>query len=130
MEFFFVFLLAYAPPAAAFFSPRTPLLGPSQTALAPAFHLQKLQTPQYTVVPGITLTPSASAVCLAMAKRDASRSGTKTDRLNRLAELDEDRVETDKGFVIKAAGGFVGLIVLLLVVAFASGAMDPLLMSM
>jgi hypothetical protein len=62
-----------------------------------------------------------------MAQRDKSRSGTKRERLNRLAELEESRVETDKSFVGLAAGGFVGLLVLLLVVAFASGVMDPIM---
>jgi hypothetical protein len=62
-----------------------------------------------------------------MAQRDKSRSGTKRERLNRLAELEESRVETDKSLVGLAAGGFVGLLVLLLVVAFASGIMDPIM---
>ena len=50
---------------------------------------------------------------------DKSRSGTKRDRLDRLAELEESRIDTDKGFVVQAAGAFVGLIVILLVVGFA-----------
>lgn len=57
--------------------------------------------------------------------KDKSRSGTKRDRLNKLAELEDSRVETDKSFVGLAAGGFVGLILLLLAVAFASGVLDP-----
>lgn len=57
-------------------------------------------------------------------KRDVSRSGTKRERLNKLAELEEERVETDKSFVLGAAGGFVGLILLLLVVASATGVLD------
>ena len=57
-------------------------------------------------------------------KRDASRSGTKRERLDKLAELEESRVETDKGFVLKAAGGFVGLIIVLLIVALTSGVLD------
>lgn len=59
--------------------------------------------------------------------RDKSRSGTKRERLDRLAELEDSRVETDKSFVGLAAGGFVGLLLLLLVVAFASGVMDPIM---
>lgn len=62
---------------------------------------------------------------LFMAPRDKSRSGTKRDRLDKLAELEDSRVETDKSFVGLAAGGFVGLILLLLAVAFASGVLDP-----
>lgn len=57
--------------------------------------------------------------------KDKSRSGTKRDRLNKLAELEDSRVETDKSFVGLAAGGFVGLIVLLIGVAFATGLLDP-----
>ena len=60
-----------------------------------------------------------SAVIL-MAQRDASRSGTKRERLDRLADLEEERIETDKGFVVKAAGAFVGLLVLLLAVALST----------
>lgn len=67
--------------------------------------------------------PSFSPTAL-FEKRDASRSGTKTDRLNKLAELEDQRVETDKGFVLKAAGGFVGIIVVLLIAAAASGVLD------
>lgn len=121
MDFFLVFLLAFASPAAGFLLPRSPLLGPSQRALVPVPHLQKLQTPRQTAVPGSGPTPLASPVSLAMAKRDASRSGTRRERLDKLAALEEERVETDTGFVLKAAGAFVGLIVLLLVGAFASG---------
>jgi len=54
-------------------------------------------------------------------QQGVSSSGYRQDRLNKLAELESERVETDKGFVLKAAGGFVGLIVILLVAAFASG---------
>lgn len=50
-----------------------------------------------------------------------SSSGYKTDRLNRLADLEESRKETDKGLVLTAAGGFVGLILVLLIAAYASG---------
>jgi len=60
-------------------------------------------------------------------KFDASKSGTKRERLDKLAALEEERIETDKGFVVKAAGGFVGLCVVLLIGAFASGVFDDLL---
>lgn len=69
-------------------------------------------------------TSSITAIWMA---KDKSRSGTKRDRLDKLAELEDSRVETDKGFVGAAAGGFVGLLLLLLVVAFASGVMDPVM---
>lgn len=68
-----------------------------------------------------------STTFLLMAPRDKSRSGTKRDRLDRLAELEDSRVETDKSVVGLAAGGFVGLLLLLLVIAFASGVMDPIM---
>ena len=53
-------------------------------------------------------------------KGNVSKSGNKRDRLNRLADLEEERIETDKGFVVKAAGAFVGLLVILLAVAFST----------
>ena len=59
-------------------------------------------------------------------RRDASRSGTKRERLDRLAELEETRIETDKSVVLKGAGAFVGLIILLLIVAGATGVLDPI----
>ena len=59
-------------------------------------------------------------------RRDASRSGTKRERLDRLAELEESRIETDKSVVLKGAGAFVGLIILLLIVAGATGVLDPI----
>eukprot|EP00565_Helicotheca_tamesis_P002374 CAMPEP_0185740846 /NCGR_PEP_ID=MMETSP1171-20130828/38641_1 /TAXON_ID=374046 /ORGANISM="Helicotheca tamensis, Strain CCMP826" /LENGTH=113 /DNA_ID=CAMNT_0028412775 /DNA_START=125 /DNA_END=466 /DNA_ORIENTATION=+ len=57
-------------------------------------------------------------------KRDVSRAGTKRERLDKLAELEDSRVETDKSFVLKAAGGFVAFIVVILVVALTSGVLD------
>jgi hypothetical protein len=69
-------------------------------------------------------TPSVASKTM-LSVKDKSRSGTKRDRLNKLADLEESRVETDKGFVSLAAGGFVGLILLLLGVAFVSGVLDP-----
>jgi hypothetical protein len=62
-------------------------------------------------------------------RRDVSKSGNKRDRLNKLAELQEETVETDKGFVVKAAGAFVGLIVILVGVAASSGVFDQLLIN-
>uniref|UniRef100_A0A7S2R249 Uncharacterized protein n=1 Tax=Eucampia antarctica TaxID=49252 RepID=A0A7S2R249_9STRA len=58
------------------------------------------------------------------AKRDASRSGTKRDRLDKLAELEDSRIETDSNLVVKGGLAFVGLIVVLLGAAFASGVLD------
>lgn len=75
----------------------------------------------------LALHREQSTTTLLAQQRDKSRSGTKRERLDRLAELEESRVETDKGFVGVAAGGFVGIILLLLVVAFASGVLDPVM---
>lgn len=57
--------------------------------------------------------------------KDMSKSGNRRGRLNKLAELEEDMVETDKSFILKATGGFVALLLVLLVAAFASGVIDP-----
>jgi hypothetical protein len=62
-------------------------------------------------------------------KGGASKSGNKRDRLNKLAELQENEVVSDKGFVLKAAGAFVGLIVILVGVGAASGVFDQLLIN-
>ncbi len=56
------------------------------------------------------------------------RSGNKRERLEKLAALEEEKLETDKGFVVKAAGGFVGLMVVLLVAGLAGGVFDELLL--
>ena len=57
-------------------------------------------------------------------KKRVGSSGYKQDRLNKLAEMESSRVETDKSFVLKAAGGFAGFIVIVIVAAFASGVLD------
>merc|ERR1711957_76535 len=44
--------------------------------------------------------------------RDISRSGTKRERLDKLAAMEDSRIETDKGVVVKAAGAFGILLVL------------------
>mmetsp|Transcript_25078 Transcript_25078/g.35107 ORF Transcript_25078/g.35107 Transcript_25078/m.35107 type:complete len:108 (+) Transcript_25078:87-410(+) len=86
---------------------------------------QAFVTPMLHRAPVLANTAAASPTVL-FEKRDVSRSGTRRERLDKLAELDEQRVETDKGFVVKAAGGFVGLIALLFVVAFSTGVLDGL----
>eukprot|EP00547_Thalassionema_nitzschioides_P001947 CAMPEP_0194202886 /NCGR_PEP_ID=MMETSP0156-20130528/2810_1 /TAXON_ID=33649 /ORGANISM="Thalassionema nitzschioides, Strain L26-B" /LENGTH=93 /DNA_ID=CAMNT_0038928503 /DNA_START=160 /DNA_END=441 /DNA_ORIENTATION=- len=58
-----------------------------------------------------------------------SKAGSRRGRLDKLAELEEDIVETDKSFVIQAVGGFVGLLFLILIIGFASGAFDQLIMN-
>jgi len=75
-------------------------------------------------------TPSTIATTqLFEQKFDASKSGTKRERLDRLAELEEDMIETDKSTVLKGLGAFVALIVLLLIGAAASGVLDPVMNS-
>jgi hypothetical protein len=59
---------------------------------------------------------TTTTLFMANEQRDVSRSGTRKERLNRLAELEKDRVDTDKGFVVKAAGGFVGLLLILVLI--------------
>ena len=51
-------------------------------------------------------------------QNDSSRSGFRRERLDKLAELEDSRVETDKGFVVYAAGAFAVLILLGVVAAF------------
>ena len=81
---------------------------------------------------GVPITTSApnhrTSTLLFLAKRDSSRAGTKRGRLDKLAERQEELIETDKGLVLKAAGGFVGLIVVLLIAATAGGVFDELLL--
>lgn len=74
-------------------------------------------------------TPVTGIQTLLMAQRDSSRSGTKRERLNKLADLEDERVETDKGAVLKAAGGFVGLCIILLIAAFFGGVFDGLIVN-
>jgi hypothetical protein len=64
-----------------------------------------------------------------MAKNDASKSGSKRERLNKLADLEDSRIETDKSAVLKAAGGFVGLCVILLTAAYFGGVFDDLIVN-
>jgi hypothetical protein len=63
-----------------------------------------------------------SSSSLFMANKDPSRSGTKKDRMNRLAEMEDlGSANDDKGVFIKAAGGFVALIVIAIAAAASSG---------
>jgi hypothetical protein len=66
-------------------------------------------------------SPSSLLTVLHMNK-DPSRSGTKKDRMNRLAEMEElGSANDDKGVFIKAAGGFVAFIVIAIAAAASSG---------
>ena len=89
------------------------------SGFAPPTSLQRIAT-------NPTLSAPREETTKLFERRDASRSGTKRERLDRLAELEESRIETDKSVVLKGAGAFVGLIVLLLIVAGATGVLDPI----
>jgi hypothetical protein len=54
-------------------------------------------------------------------RKGVGSSGYRRERLEKLAELEDSRVETDKGFVLQAAGGFVAFIIVILAAAFFSG---------
>ena len=71
----------------------------------------------------IRMNRPSSSSCL-LAKKDVSRSGTKRDRLDRLAELEDERVTTDSSLVLKGGAAFLGIIVLGVIVAFSSGVLD------
>eukprot|EP00550_Attheya_septentrionalis_P001332 CAMPEP_0198289434 /NCGR_PEP_ID=MMETSP1449-20131203/7610_1 /TAXON_ID=420275 /ORGANISM="Attheya septentrionalis, Strain CCMP2084" /LENGTH=117 /DNA_ID=CAMNT_0043987751 /DNA_START=115 /DNA_END=468 /DNA_ORIENTATION=+ len=92
-------------------------------------HLQRGVVATRFGVPS-TIHPSQSAASSALfAKKDASRSGNKRERLDKLAALEEEMVETDKSFVLQAAGGFVAILVVLGVIAASSGVLDPVINS-
>lgn len=90
------------------------------SASTAAFHLVTPQVRSSSAIPTATTWRAAHSTAL-YSKTDPSRSGARQERLNRLAELEEDRVETDKSFVLKAAGGFVAAIVLAIALAAVSG---------
>ena len=76
-----------------------------------------------TPVPTQTTRSITSSLTI-LAAEDPSRSGTKRDRLDRLAELEDERLETDKSFVVQAAGIFVVLLLALLAAAASSGLLE------
>ena len=59
---------------------------------------------------------------LNMAPKDPSRSGTKTERMDRLAEMEKlGAKDEDNSVFIKAAGAFAAFIVVAIAAAAASG---------
>ena len=72
-------------------------------------------------------SPSSSplgTVVLQMA--DPSKSGTKKERMNRLAEMEELGVASgDRSVFVKAAGGFVAVIVIAIAAAASQGLLTP-----
>mmetsp|Transcript_22375 Transcript_22375/g.53238 ORF Transcript_22375/g.53238 Transcript_22375/m.53238 type:complete len:113 (-) Transcript_22375:127-465(-) len=84
--------------------------------------------PQSTIGSGRTagdasgFSGKSNEFVLKMAPKDPSRSGTKTDRMDRLAEMEKlGSVDQDNSVFIKAAGGFAALIVIAIAAAGASG---------
>ena len=76
----------------------------------------------------IMSSPSSSplgTVVLHMA--DPSKSGTKKERMNRLAEMEELGVASgDRSVFVKAAGGFVAVIVIAIAAAASQGLLTPI----
>ncbi|OEU14260.1 hypothetical protein FRACYDRAFT_269558 [Fragilariopsis cylindrus CCMP1102] len=57
---------------------------------------------------------------------DPSKSGTKKERMNRLAEMEELGVASgDRSVFVKAAGGFVAVIVIAIAAAASQGLLTP-----
>mmetsp|Transcript_5472 Transcript_5472/g.11296 ORF Transcript_5472/g.11296 Transcript_5472/m.11296 type:complete len:108 (-) Transcript_5472:340-663(-) len=79
--------------------------------------------PQSTV--GSTSTAQSinhSFFVLNMAPKDPSRSGSKTDRMEKLAEMERmGSANTDNSVFIQAAGAFAALIVVAIAAAASSG---------
>eukprot|EP00978_Attheya_sp_CCMP212_P040388 scaffold219843_cov53-Attheya_sp.AAC.4 len=93
-------------------------------------HLQRGVVATRFGVPSPSQSAASSTTTFALfAKKDASRSGNKRERLDKLAALEEEMVETDKSFVLQAAGGFVAILVVLGVIAASSGVLDPVINS-
>ena len=58
---------------------------------------------------------------------DPSKSGTKKERMNRLAEMEELGVASgDRSVFVKAAGGFVAVIVIAIAAAASQGLLTPI----
>lgn len=75
-----------------------------------------------TTTPGTTGGRS-STISLAMGGVDPSKSGTKKERMQQLAEMEKlgNPTTEDKSIFIKAAGGFVALIVIAIAAAASQG---------
>ena len=90
----------------------------SSLSLTTAFHVGSYRLADHQGLSAINSSrKSTTSLYMLDRDKDASRSGTKRGRLDRLAELEQDRVETDKNAVGLAAGGFAFLILLGVVAA-------------
>ena len=93
-------------------------------AVVALFCIQAQSASAFTIPTTATSVRSSTYTSTLPLYAQFGRSGNKRERLNKLAELQEDEIKTDKKFVVAAAGGFVGLTVILLAVGFASGVFD------
>lgn len=96
-------------------------------ALLSAGNVEAFTTPQPTIASGIRASTLSNnndgpLAVLNMAPKDPSRSGTKTERMNRLADMQEQgSANTDSSVFVYAAGGLVAFIVIAIAAAAASG---------
>ena len=96
------------------------LVGVEAFTVAPPSLTTTLMTT--TTTPGTTGGRS-STISLAMGGVDPSKSGTKKERMQQLAEMEKlgNPTTEDKSIFIKAAGGFVALIVIAIAAAASQG---------
>ena len=75
----------------------------------------------------IMSSPSSSPLRTVLHMADPSKSGTKKERMNRLAEMEELGVASgDRSVFVKAAGGFVAVIVIAIAAAASQGLLTPI----
>lgn len=96
------------------------LVGVEAFTVAPPSLTTTLMTA--TTPPGTT-SGRSSTIILAMGGVDPSKSGTKKERMQQLAEMEKlgNPTTEDKSIFIKAAGGFVALIVIAIAAAASQG---------
>ena len=96
------------------------LVGVEAFTVAPPSLTTTLMTA--TTTPG-TAGGRSSPIILAMGGVDPSKSGTKKERMQQLAEMEKlgNPTTEDKSIFIKAAGGFVALIVIAIAAAASQG---------
>jgi hypothetical protein len=75
----------------------------------------------------IMSSPSSPLGTVVLQMADPSKSGTKKERMNRLAEMEELGVASgDRSVFVKAAGGFVAVIVIAIAAAASQGLLTPI----
>jgi len=104
------------------------LVGVEAFTVAPPSLTTTLMTATTTATPMSTTTSGtaggrSSTIILAMGGVDPSKSGTKKERMQQLAEMEKlgNPTTEDKSIFIKAAGGFVALIVIAIAAAASQG---------